>query len=105
MNKVVVFAGCWLFIFIFLSVRADADEGTIVRAEQAEQACRELSQEYLLETGLSLSRWRVETVHSSQGFAVEGLWQSGNGSYWVECNVGFGGSIDDVDITISKDTQ
>jgi len=105
MNKTVVLANYWLLIFIFLSIGLNANEVTIVRAEQAELACRDLSEEYLMETGVSLNRWRVETVHSSQGFAVEGLWQSGNGRYWVECNVGFGTLIDDIDITISKDSQ
>jgi|GEM_PF-2608860 len=103
MDKSLVNGTFWLLIVTFLSFKVYGDELRVVRANQAEQACYELSQEYLLEIGLSLSRWRVETVHHSRGFSVEGLWHSSNGRYWVECNIGFNSKVEHIELTISKE--
>lgn len=75
---------------------------TIDHVDKAVAACKELSEESLSEMGLAPHSWRAETNNQSNGFSVEGSWQTKNGKYIVECEIGFGKSFDDVDVNITK---
>ena len=104
MNKSIIISGL-LFIFSIsmLSVSVDAQDLVIERGDKAQQACKELSAESLSEVESTLKEWRAQSVNYSDGFAVEGQWQTDNGRYWVECNVSFGGTINDIELTITKE--
>ncbi|NRA70469.1 MAG: hypothetical protein HRU24_05550 [Gammaproteobacteria bacterium] len=77
-------------------------EESIEKATSAKAACEELSEESLSEMGLSPKHWQGLVNQSNQGFSVEGQWKTSNGKYFVECEVGFAQTIDDVEVSIIK---
>ena len=94
-----------LFSVTFFSLISSANvvaDAVIDRADKAEAACKELSEESLTEMGLEPHSWHAESSNDSRGFAIEGRWQTKNGTYRVECEVGFGQTFDDVEVSISK---
>ncbi len=90
---------CWTSLLISAQTLAAT---VIDRSDKAQQACEELSKESLDEMGLGPTNWRSHSSSDSGGFSVEGQWQTKNGVYIVECEVGFNQTIDQVELKIIK---
>lgn len=104
MNKNISLLTLFAVTIFTLLTSADVVAGAVIeRAAQAETACKELSAESLTEIGLAPHNWRAETSNASDGFSIEGQWQTKAGSYLVECEVGFGKTLDELEINIIKD--
>lgn len=104
MNKNIIIWCLTLILTIsILSISVFAQGLVIKRADIAQQACKELSAESLLEIESTLKQWRAESVNYSYGFGVEGQWQTDNGLYLIECRVSYGGTIRDIELTITKE--